>query len=135
MLFRGGEVAASVADVAAPAIELTPAVVQKHRSDIAAAQLLILDANLQAATLEAAVQIAAAAGVPVMFEPVSVPKAPRCVDRQDTVGVSWTSQQVGQHSCVSFFGLAALRCQIKQEVCTRVGSWYQNHHYLMCSGA
>lgn len=69
--------AASVADVAAPAVELTPAVVQQHRSDIAAAQLLVLDANLQANTLAAAAEVAAAAGVPVLFEPVSVPKAPR----------------------------------------------------------
>jgi pseudouridine kinase len=51
--------------------------VQQHAADIAAAQLLILDANLQAATLEAAAHVAAAAGVPVLFEPVSIPKAPR----------------------------------------------------------
>lgn len=76
---RAGEVAASVADVAAPTVELTPEVVQQHAAAIAAAQVLILDANLPAATLQAAVQVAGAAGVPVMFEPVSVPKAPRWV--------------------------------------------------------
>jgi pseudouridine kinase len=77
LVCRDGEVAASVADVAAPAAELTPAVVQQHIADIAAAQLLILDANLQGPTLQAAACVAAAAGVPVLFEPVSVPKAPR----------------------------------------------------------
>lgn len=66
-----------MADVAAPAVELTPRVVQRHAADIAAAQLLVLDANLPASTLAAAVQVAANAGVPVLFEPVSVPKAPR----------------------------------------------------------
>jgi len=76
-VLRGGEVAASVADVAAPATELTPAVIQHHAADIAAAQLLVLDANLQQETLQAAVHLAAAAGVPVLFEPVSVPKARR----------------------------------------------------------
>ncbi len=76
---RGGEVAASVADVAAPAVELTPALVQQHAAALAAAQVLILDANLPASTLQAAVNMAGAAGVPVMFEPVSVPKAPRWV--------------------------------------------------------
>lgn len=76
-MLRGGEVAASVADVAAPATELTPAVIQHHAADIAAAQLLILDANLQQETLQAAVRLAAAAGVPVLFEPVSLPKARR----------------------------------------------------------
>jgi pseudouridine kinase len=73
---RGGEVAASVADVAAAA-KLTPAIVQQHAKHIATAQLLILDANLQAATLAAAAHVAAAAGVPVLFEPVSIPKAAR----------------------------------------------------------
>lgn len=68
-----------MADVAAPTVELTPAIVQQHAAAIAAAQVLILDANLPAATLQAAVQVAAASGVPVMFEPVSVPKAPRWV--------------------------------------------------------
>lgn len=72
---RSGEVAACVADVAAPAAELTPAVVQQHLAAIQQAGLLVLDANLQQPTLAAAAQAAAAAGVPVLFEPVSVPKS------------------------------------------------------------
>lgn len=68
-----------MADVAAPATELTPAVVQQHAAAIAAAGVLILDANLPAPTLAAAVRVAGAAGVPVLFEPVSVPKAARWV--------------------------------------------------------
>lgn len=77
VLDRGGEVAACVADVAAPALELTPAVVQQNAAHIRRAGLLILDANLEAPTLVAAVQAAAAAGVPVLCEPVSVPKSCR----------------------------------------------------------
>eukprot|EP00878_Enallax_costatus_P045853 GHUV01055364.1.p1 GENE.GHUV01055364.1~~GHUV01055364.1.p1 ORF type:complete len:228 (+),score=79.21 GHUV01055364.1:2242-2925(+) len=78
LLDRTGEVAASVADVAAAAY-ITPGVVQQHASAIQQAQLLILDANFDAATLAAAAEIAAAAGVPVLFEPVSIPKSVRCV--------------------------------------------------------
>jgi hypothetical protein len=66
-----------VADVAAPAAELTPAVVQQHLPAVQQAGLLVLDANLQQPTLAAAAQAAAAAGVPVLFEPVSVPKSVR----------------------------------------------------------
>jgi pseudouridine kinase len=77
LLDGGGEVAASIADVSAPALELTPAVVQLHAADIGRCQLLVLDANLGQATLAAAVAAAAAAGVRVLFEPVSVPKAAR----------------------------------------------------------
>eukprot|EP00878_Enallax_costatus_P033766 GHUV01037321.1.p1 GENE.GHUV01037321.1~~GHUV01037321.1.p1 ORF type:complete len:329 (+),score=129.42 GHUV01037321.1:2786-3772(+) len=78
LLDRTGEVAASVADVAAAAY-ITPGVVQQHASAIQQAQLLILDANFDAATLAAAAEIAAAAGVPVLFEPVSIPKSVRCL--------------------------------------------------------
>lgn len=79
VLDRSGEVAACVADVAAPAAELTPDVVQQHLPAIQQAGLLVLDANLQQQALAAAAQAAAAAGVPVLFEPVSVPKSVRCV--------------------------------------------------------
>lgn len=72
--------AASVADVAAAEL-ITPAVVLQHKSVIHRAQLLILDANFDAPTLAAAAQLAAAAGVPVLYEPVSVPKSIRWVLR------------------------------------------------------
>eukprot|EP00775_Hariotina_reticulata_P012190 gene12190-12327_t len=79
VLDRSGEVAACVADVVAPALELTPAVVQQHLQHIQQAGMLVLDANLEAETLIAATQAAAVAGVPVLFEPVSVPKSVRWV--------------------------------------------------------
>ena len=79
VLDRSGEVAACVADVVAPALELTPSVVQQHLQHRQQAGALVLDANLEADTLIAATQAAAAAGVPVLFEPVSVPKATRWV--------------------------------------------------------
>lgn len=70
--------AASIADVAAAAL-MTPAVVQQHTSVIQQAQLLVVDANFDAQTLQEAAQIAHKAGVPVLFEPVSVPKSVRWV--------------------------------------------------------
>ncbi len=69
-----GEVAACVADVAAPALALTPAAVARAAPAIERASLLVLDANIDPATLAAAARVAVNAGVPVLCEPVSVPK-------------------------------------------------------------
>ncbi|KAK9817037.1 hypothetical protein WJX72_008719 [[Myrmecia] bisecta] len=74
---RGGEVAASIADCESLEIELTPAALQRHQADIAAAPLLVLDANLAVNTIEAASRMASEVGVPIWFEPVSVPKSRR----------------------------------------------------------
>eukprot|EP00873_Tetraselmis_striata_P029045 jgi/Tetstr1/449309/TSEL_003824.t1 len=76
-----GEVGAAVADVAA--LE-APGEAEAHRawirsftSDIAAAALVVVDANLDEATIGAVAEMASSAGVPVWFEPVSVAKAAR----------------------------------------------------------
>lgn len=73
-----GEIAAAVADVAIVEARLTPGWVRARAPLLAAARLVVLDANLGAAALEAAAGAAAAAGVRVLLEPVSVSKAGRC---------------------------------------------------------
>ncbi|WP_245994489.1 PfkB family carbohydrate kinase [Nocardioides immobilis] len=69
-----GELAVAVADMAA-----TDALAPEHLPDdlLADAALLVVDGNLAAATIGRALDLAAAATVPVVVEPVSVPKAAR----------------------------------------------------------
>lgn len=70
--------AASVASVAAVEAALTPGLIEGPlAAGITAAGLLVLDANLTAAAVSAAAVVAAAHRVPVLFEPVSVPKSTR----------------------------------------------------------
>ncbi|CAL8467484.1 g7022 [Coccomyxa elongata] len=73
---KGGEVAASVADVAALEEHL-PAVLAQHTSDIQSAPIIMLDGNLSPDALLEAAQLAEEGGVPVWYEPVSAPKAVR----------------------------------------------------------
>jgi hypothetical protein len=70
-------VAACVADVTAIERYLTPARVQLHARLLQGASLVVLDANLAADTLACAARLAAEAHVPVLGEPVSVPKSVR----------------------------------------------------------
>ncbi|GAB4817082.1 hypothetical protein N2152v2_004128 [Parachlorella kessleri] len=74
---RSGEVAACVADVDLLEQAVTPPFLRQHRSLLAAAPVVMVDGNLSPAALEAACHQAAAAGVPVWFEPVSQPKSIR----------------------------------------------------------
>lgn len=74
VLDRDGELAVAVSDMAATA-ELGPAQVDAARDVICSADLLVLDGNLTAATLGYARNLAAAAAVRTVIEPVSVPKA------------------------------------------------------------
>lgn len=69
-----GELIIAVSDMAATA-ELAPVHVDGARDVIAAADLVILDGNLNAETLGYARNLAASAGVRTIVEPVSVPKA------------------------------------------------------------
>ncbi|EFN56299.1 hypothetical protein CHLNCDRAFT_144692 [Chlorella variabilis] len=75
----GGEVAACVADVASLEARLAPPLLRAPAvaAALAAAPVVMLDGNLSAAALEEVCGQAAAAGVPVWFEPVSVPKSTR----------------------------------------------------------
>jgi sugar/nucleoside kinase (ribokinase family) len=91
----GGEVAGSIADVAALEVQLSPSWVEHmlrpylfHRgtplvSDSSMPQsanrLLVLEANMPEASILAACTMASKAGVPVVLEPVSEPKALRAV--------------------------------------------------------
>ncbi|SFC92266.1 pseudouridine kinase [Nocardioides terrae] len=76
VLDHSGELSVAVADMAA--IEsLTPEDVAAVADRLAAADLVVVDANLLPATVTVALDVAAAAGVPVVVEPVSVPKAVR----------------------------------------------------------
>ncbi|MFS3129395.1 PfkB family carbohydrate kinase [Nocardioides sp. Bht2] len=74
VLDADGELVIAVADMRATA-ELTPAAIDEARDLIATASLVVLDGNLAAATLGYALDLAAASDVPVILEPVSVPKA------------------------------------------------------------
>ncbi|BDA42876.1 probable pseudouridine kinase at N-terminal half [Coccomyxa sp. Obi] len=73
---KGGEVAASVADVAALEEHL-PAVLGQHKADIQSALIIMLDGNLSPDALLEAAQLASDGGVPIWYEPVSAPKAAR----------------------------------------------------------
>lgn len=57
--------------------ELTPEVLRARRGVLAGAGWIVADGNLGAATLTQVLTLADASGVPVVFEPVSVPKATR----------------------------------------------------------
>jgi pseudouridine kinase len=74
VLDADGELVVAVADMAATD-ELSPEQVNAARDLLAAASLVVLDGNLSTATLGFALDLAMAAGVRVLLEPVSVPKA------------------------------------------------------------
>lgn len=65
--------------VAVSAMAATEALAPDHLADdlLAGAALLVIDGNLSAATIGRALDLAEAAAVPVVLEPVSVPKAAR----------------------------------------------------------
>jgi pseudouridine kinase len=71
-----GELRVAVADMAAVE-SLTPADVAAVSDRIAAADLVVLDGNLLPPTVTAVLDAAAAAGVRVVIDPVSVPKSAR----------------------------------------------------------
>ncbi|WOL16934.1 hypothetical protein Cni_G25722 [Canna indica] len=72
-----GELAAAVANVDAVEKFLTPDFIKQFENYIRSAPMLILDANLHPQSIEFACQIAAGAGIPIWFEPVSVKKSTR----------------------------------------------------------
>jgi sugar/nucleoside kinase (ribokinase family)/DNA-binding CsgD family transcriptional regulator len=74
VLDADGELVVAVADMTATD-ELSTEHVNAARDLIAAASLVVLDGNLATATLGFALDLASAAGVRVVLEPVSVPKA------------------------------------------------------------
>jgi pseudouridine kinase len=69
-----GELAVAVADMSVTAA-LGPEVVEGTGDLIPGATLLVLDANLRADTVQAALERVHSHGVPVVLDPVSVPKA------------------------------------------------------------
>ena len=71
-----GELVVAVSDMAGTD-RLFPADVRRVQPLVAAAAALVLDGNLSTATLDAGLDVAAAAGTPVLLDPVSVPKARR----------------------------------------------------------
>ncbi|MGH8963683.1 MAG: PfkB family carbohydrate kinase [Jatrophihabitantaceae bacterium] len=74
VLDSDGELVLAVADMAATD-ELRPAHINTARDVIATAGLVVLDGNLAPASLEHALDLACAADVRTILEPVSVPKA------------------------------------------------------------
>ena len=76
VLDADGELVVAVADMAATD-ELTPDDVRRATDAVATASLLVLDGNLGEATVTTALGLAAGHDVPVVLDPVSVPKAER----------------------------------------------------------
>jgi pseudouridine kinase len=74
VLDSDGELVAGVADMTA-ADAIVPALLEPDSFRDAA--IVVLDGNLPLPTLDAAMSIAAASGIPVALDPVSVPKAER----------------------------------------------------------
>jgi len=74
VLDADGELVVAVADMAATD-ELSVAQVDAARNLVTTASLVVLDGNLSAETLGFALDLATTAGVRVLIEPVSVPKA------------------------------------------------------------
>ncbi|KAI3426112.1 hypothetical protein D9Q98_008491 [Chlorella vulgaris] len=74
-----GELAACVADASLLEEQLTPQLLRSPpvAAALAAAPIVMLDGNLSPEALQEACRQAAAAGVPVWFEPVSAPKSVR----------------------------------------------------------
>lgn len=73
---RQGEMVIGVADMRL-VDSITPHLIARHKAQLAAAKLLVADCNLSTETLAAVAGIAAKAGIPLIVEPVSVPKARR----------------------------------------------------------
>lgn len=82
VLDTDGELGVAVSDMAATE-SLTADDVRAAGPAIAAARLLVLDGNLPRAPLTTAWDLAVAAGVPVVLDPVSVPKAAALADLLD----------------------------------------------------
>ena len=82
VLDDGGELSVAVSDMAATE-SLTADDVRAAGDAITAAGLVVLDGNLPRAALTAGWDLAAAAGVPVVVDPVSVPKAAALADLLD----------------------------------------------------
>lgn len=73
---RTGEMVIGVADMRL-VDGMTPRHIARHRKQLAAAKLLVADCNLSAETLAEIARIATKAEIPLIIEPVSVPKAKR----------------------------------------------------------
>ncbi|GGN35445.1 carbohydrate kinase [Deinococcus daejeonensis] len=76
VLDASGELLVAVAAMAAVEA-LTPAALQERRGVLRGAAWVVADGNLPEGSLAHLLSLAAEAGVPVVFEPVSVPKAAR----------------------------------------------------------
>lgn len=74
VLDEKGEMVLAVADMEATS-DMTPEQVARTRDLVAQAGLLVIDSNLSTATIRFALDLASSAGVRVVVEPVSVPKA------------------------------------------------------------
>ncbi len=82
VLDDGGELIVAVSDMAATEA-LTASDVRAAESVITGAGLVVLDGNLSRAALTAGWDLAIEAGVPVVLDPVSVPKAAALADMLD----------------------------------------------------
>lgn len=115
LLDHRGELVAGVADMSATD-DLAPGDVPADL--VAAAAMLVLDGNLRVDTFAAARELARAAGVPVVVDPVSVPKATRLApELRDLRCVTPNAEEL-----VALGGAAALHAQGCALVWERLGA-------------
>lgn len=105
VLDADGELVVAVADMAATD-DLTPDHVGRARDVIASAGLLVLDGNLAPATLAYARDLASAAQVRAILEPVSVPKAERLAEAI-TLDRPWYAVTPNRDELAALTGLPA----------------------------
>ncbi|MFT4286693.1 carbohydrate kinase family protein [Nocardioides sp.] len=135
VLDASGELVVAVADMAATEA-LTPDHVLPLADRVAAADLVVLDGNLLPATATAVLDLAAETGVPVVVDPVSVPKAARLAEvvrrpllaitpnRDELVALTGTTEVAA--------GVAALHAAGVEQVWVRLGP---DGSLLSCAGA
>ncbi|GAQ85116.1 Predicted carbohydrate kinase [Klebsormidium nitens] len=103
ILDTGGEIAASIDDITAIEEHLTPDWILRFEDVIAAAPIVVLDANLLPDAIWTACQIAAKHGVPTWFEPVSVSKSTRATRALSLVTfVSPSEEEVASMAAAAF---------------------------------
>lgn len=138
VLDRNGELVVAVADMTVMEA-LTPRALQDRRMLIARARFVVLDCNLHEDALACALEIARDTGVPVIVDPVSVPKANRLravmspslpiftvtpnVDELDALGdVGRSDDDRDGHATSLGASLAALHARGVEHVWLRLGS-------------
>ncbi len=84
LVHRDGSLEVAASDMRA-VDQVDPDFVSRHRGSLQEASMILADANLSRAALQALLTLANEAGIPLILEPVSVGKAPRLAQLQGEV--------------------------------------------------